>query len=477
MTIKAETLTFNYRPGETVTQPRVEEESFAMTDVPVEPRDWGYIGLLAFTAVLLLRPQDRVPSLTSLHIAEICAFFGIGPMLLHRFARRLPVFRITPETMGLIVLGAAILLTAPFSVWPGGAVDVFTDNYAKIVIVFVLMMNTLTTTERLEQLTWVILFCTGVIAALGVVNYASGVNLVEGGRLAGPVGGIFGNPNDLAMNMVTFLPATIVVAMSRRHSPARRATASVIALLMLATIVFTKSRGGLLGLGAAVVALAMLGHWVRRGFGTTLILTILIAMPFAPTSFWTRMTSILDEQQDKQEFTGSREARRQVMEYGVTTFFEYPITGVGAGQFKNYNPSDREAKFLETHNVLIQVAAETGIVGLLAFAFLIWRAIKAAWETRRVTRDKNWMSWMKKLNRADAARALAEHAVGLEAGLVGWFVCAMFASVAYNWTFYYVLALLVAARELATRQVFAAAPAKQKTISVRAPRLSTRTAS
>jgi hypothetical protein len=53
----------------------------------------------------------------------------------------------------------------------------------------------------------------------------------------------------------------------------------------------------------------------------------------------------------------------------------------------------------------------------------------------------------------------------------------MFASVAYNWTFYYVLALLIAAREIATHQVFVTAPAKQKKISVRAPRLSTRAAS
>ena len=164
------------------------------------------------------------------------------------------------------------------------------------------------------------------------------------------------------------------------------------------------------------------------------------------------------------------------MSYGISTFLEYPITGVGAGQFKNYNPSDRDAKFLETHNVLIQVAAETGIVGLLAFAFLIWRAIKAAWETQRLTRDKTWMSSMKKLNRTDAARALAEHAVGIEAGLAGWFVCAMFASVAYNWTFYYVLALLVAARELATHQVMATAPAKQKKTSAGASHLSTRPA-
>ena len=34
------------------------------------------------------------------------------------------------------------------------------------------------------------------------------------------------------------------------------------------------------------------------------------------------------------------------------------------------------------------------------------------------------------------------------ASLVGWFVCAFFASVAYNWTFYYLLALAATPREM-----------------------------
>jgi hypothetical protein len=46
-------------------------------------------------------------------------------------------------------------------------------------------------------------------------------------------------------------------------------------------------------------------------------------------------------------------------------------------------------------------------------------------------------------------RSLYAHTVAMTAGLAGWFASAMFASVAYNWTFYYLLALVVAARELA----------------------------
>ena len=242
-----ERLLFNVGAG-TVPSRSVVEAAIAAETEPTfataayaEPRDWGYRGLLAFTAVLLLRPQDHVPGLASLHLAEICALLGIAPMLLHRFAHRLPMFRITPETFGLIAFGGVMLATAPFSVWPGGAFEVFADNYLKIVIVFVLMMNTLTTTRRLEHLTWLILISCGYIAGRAVFDYARGVNLVEHGRVAGSVSGIFGNPNDLALNMVTFMPAAAVVAMNRHASAIKRMTAIVIAALMLAAIVFTKS--------------------------------------------------------------------------------------------------------------------------------------------------------------------------------------------------------------------------------------------
>ena len=51
------------------------------------------------------------------------------------------------------------------------------------------------------------------------------------------------------------------------------------------------------------------------------------------------------------------------------------------------------------------------------------------------------------------------NAKGMFAGMVGWFVCAFFASVAFNWTFYYVFALAVSGREiLRARRVTAEEP-------------------
>jgi O-antigen ligase len=463
--ISRERLTFNYGAAVTVPSRVVAEAAIAAATEPTfstypyaEPRDWGYAGLLAFTTVVMMRPQDQIPGLDALHIADICALIGVGPMLLHRFARRRPVFRVTAETLGLFALGAVMLATVPFSIWPGGALATVTDSYLKALVVFVLMMNTLTTPARLSQITWLIVLCMGYMATRGVIDYARGVNLIEGGRLTGAVNGIFGNPNDLALTMVTFLPPAIVIALSRRASIEKRVTAGGIAALMLGTIVLTKSRGGMLGLIAELIVLVVIGGKVRRGFPVLLVGVLLLASPFAPSSFWTRMASIVDEEQDTREFTGSREARRIVMQEGINVFLDRPFTGVGVGQFQNYNPPERRERWRETHNSLLQVASETGIFGLLAFSFLIARCGMAAVATRRML----WHAARSSTAAVDLVlpapdrESLYAHTTAMTAGLAGWFVAAMFASVAYGWTFYYLLALVVAARELTSDRLAAA---------------------
>jgi O-antigen ligase len=452
-----ERLAFNCGPGRVPGQRTIDDAmardlkpTFA-TATYSEPRDWGYVGLIAFTAVLLLRPQDHVPGLASLHVAEICALVGIGPMLFHRFTKGLPLFRVTAETLGLLLLGLVILATVPFSIWPGGALEVFFDSYLKIVVVFVLMLNTLTTPKRLDQLTWLIVCCCGYIAFRAAFDYATGVKLVEGGRVTGAVGGIFGNPNDLALNMVTFMPAALMVALTDGHSRFRRLTAAGIAALMLATVVFTKSRGGAIGLGVTLLAVMFLGRKVRPGFTVVALVGVLLAAPLLPASFWSRMSTIGSEEQDKAEYTGSSEARRLVMQEGIDTFLAFPFTGVGAGQFKNYNPPGRKERWRETHNALIQIAAETGVFGLAAFAFLIVRGGMAAARTRRQLTSPRKPTGSEPLALVmsdDDRRFLYSYMAGLSAGLLGWFTCSLFASVAYSWTFYYLLALIVATREL-----------------------------
>jgi O-antigen ligase len=434
---------------------------------PIERPNWGFWGVFAFTGLLFFRPQDTVRALSPLHLPELVAIAALAAMIGHRINRGLPLVKLLPEIAGVGALAFIMLATVPFSVWPGGALATFTNVYFKVVLIFILMVNSIKGIMALRWFNWLILSAMGYVATRGVIDFLTGNHLVKGERLHGSISGLMGNPNDLAMNMVTFLPLAAMIAIMRgRMLP--RLTAGAITVLMIATIIFTKSRGALLGLAAVFVVLILEGRKLRRGLGVMAVVGALVAVPLMPSWFWTRLISITDAEQDE---SGSREARKTLMREGWEAFIEHPLTGVGAGQFKNYNPPDRDEAWRETHNVTLQIAAELGIFGLIAFLVLIWQAAAALLWTRRMfsianSRARPPTAGPGTVPVTDAFRPeerewMRLHTVAMSASLVGWFVCAQFGSVGYYWTFYYLLALIVAARELTRDRIVAAHKAMQ----------------
>ena len=432
-------------------------------------RDWAFIGLIAFTTLLFVRPQDLITPLRMLHMAELAAIFALGALAIGRLSRGVPITRLTPELIGVFGLAAVILATAPFSIWQGGAIQTFTDMYAKVVLIFLLMVNTLTTPKRIEQFTTLLVLASGYIAFRAVLDYGRGINLIENGRVQGAVGGMFKNPNDLALNMVAVLPLAAFLVM-RPSSWVRRGMAAFCGLLMLITVVASQSRSGTVGLAAVVLVLAIFLVRRKPGLVFACALAAMLAVPLLPASYLERVASITNKELDQ---TGSREARSILLRESWDTFLDNPLTGVGAGQFKNYNPEGREQAWRESHNVVLQVAAELGVFGLLAFGFLLVRAAYAPRQTALLLRASipkrrpgSRLRAVDPLPPADH-EMLTTHAAALSAAFVGWLACALFASVAYHWTFYYILALAVAPRDYLLARM-AATKTSQRAAAARA---------
>jgi putative inorganic carbon (HCO3(-)) transporter len=429
-----------------------------------ERYDWDYLWMLAFTALLFFRPQDHLPGLAALHLAELAAIGGLAAMAVRRMSAGQTIAHINGEVAAVIVLGGVMVLTIPFSIWPSGSLTVFSDIYVKIILIFALMMSTITSPRRVRQMTWIMIVASGYIAARAVFDYLRGVNLVEGSRVRGAVGGMFENPNDLALNLVTFLAPTLFIIFQDRK-PSRRLFAGVLAVAMLAAIVFTKSRSGFLGLIAMAAVVLYYMAKAKPAILLAALLAGLVALPMMPSSFWERMDSITDADQDQ---TGSRAARLRLIDQGIEVFMDNPITGIGAGQFQNYNAPGVIEKWRVTHNVWLQVAAELGFFGFLTFGFLVMRAYASSFVALRLLRgprkrrapapprpstatigQARSAGHDRELDLTPDERQLLEiNARGMIAAMVGWTVCSMFASVAFNWTFYYVLALAVAGREI-----------------------------
>jgi O-antigen ligase len=192
-----------------------------------------------------------------------------------------------------------------------------------------------------------------------------------------------------------------------------------------------------------------------------------LALPLVPTSYWERLASITDETKDE---TGSREARKHLFRESTQALLENPLTGVGAGQFKNWNPEGRLEPWRESHDVFLQVGAELGIGGLALFVFLVARAGLSVAGTRAQLRRIRLASAPARTRRKSSAAPVTSleredleffdaHSAAMAASLAGWVVCALFASVAYNWTFYYLLALAAAPHDVLVDRMSAASKA------------------
>jgi O-antigen ligase len=340
--------------------------------------------------------------------------------------------------------------------------------YMKVMLVYLLAVNVLVSPKRIERITWLLVLALGYLAFLAVFDYVRGVNMIaRGTRVQGAVGGMMGNPNDLALHMVVFIPLALFMAMQPGR-PLKQLIAAGAGFLMVAAVVASGSRGGFLGL---VVMLAVLGTFAARqrpGAAVVGVLLLICSLPLVPDQYWRRIASITDSSKDDYE---TAQARRQLYEEAYAAFLENPLTGVGAGQFKNYKPQGRVEAWHETHNIWLQVASELGTLGLAVLTFLMARAFGAVWQTRRLlarvragtaaalrpSTSSRRVPAFARISPSEAAM-FDGHSAAMAASLAGFFVCAFFSSVAYTWTFYYLLVLAAAPRDILRARL--AAPAR-----------------
>jgi len=411
----------------------------------------AYRALLAFTFVLFIRPQDQLRFLEPLHLAEVFGTFGIVALIGGRLSRGVPVAKLTLDFGAVLALGLLMLATAPFSIWPGGAVGVVTDLFSKVVVVYFLILNTLTTRERFEQFVNVVVLSCSYVALRAVIDYGLGIHLVEQGRVEGE-GGLFGNPNDMALNLVAFLPLAIIVTLGRGR-PLLRGALAIGTPALVAAIIFSKSRGGTLGLIAMLAVLLYQIRRVRPSVAVGVIAACLVTVPLLPESFTHRMSSILNPEED---ITGSREARKRLLREAYQAYLDHPVFGLGAGQFHNYNPKDREETWHEAHNAWLQIASELGTGGVLIFAVIVGSGFVAGLQAVRVLR-RTRARYKRKSQVPPELLARRErlhlYASAVLASLTGWVVAALFASVAYYWTLYLVLGLAITLRDITLREV------------------------
>jgi O-antigen ligase len=388
----------------------------------------SYLGLYLFSILVLFRPYELLPPLSFLSATAF--YFALATLLIYvptQLANEGNLTVMSTEVKAILALTFLALLTMPIAKDPPTAWAAFNDTFIKAVLMFIVMVNVLRTRGRLMGLIWLSLSVAFILSYQALALFMKGELLAEGYRAGAEIGGMFGNPNDLALHLVTMIPLAVCLGIAAKSNIMRLVYFAFAALFVSANLV-TYSRGGFLGLIAASVVLAWkLGRKNRLNVMAVSGFVGLLVILLAPGNYGLRILSIFIPGLDP---VGSSDQRRELLERSILVTLRNPW-GIGIGNFPIVGVHN-----LVTHNAFTQVSSEIGILGLVAYLIFMvspFRKLGAIERTLFAKDEYNWFYYL---------------SIGLQASIVGYMISSFFVAVAYNWFIYYLIAYAVAFRRI-----------------------------
>lgn len=320
--------------------------------------------LLLFTFLYYTRPEDLIPGLSFIPLEKIIGGIALIALIVTLASggirRKFPL-----EFKLLLLLFAHLAWSVPFAYWRGGAMAVVFERFSKAVIVAFLVTLVVENFEQLRKLLWV------QAASLALTTVASIlIHHTAKGRLIGALGGIFENPNDLAINISINWPLCLAFLLAARGM-ARKAIWTVGILAMLVGVVLTYSRSGLLAMIVAVAIclweFGIKGKRFQLIAAAALLSVVGAGVVLGTPRYLARVASIFGGNVEGSGDRGSWEARRELLVDSIGEAIYHPIFGIGAGNFGAATLTWRV-----THNTYTEFAAEGGFPALFLFLAIMY---------------------------------------------------------------------------------------------------------
>ncbi|MGH9680570.1 MAG: O-antigen ligase family protein, partial [Candidatus Acidiferrales bacterium] len=336
----------------------------------------AYVSLVLFMVVYCARPEDWIPGIAIVPLAKIAGLLALLGLIFSLGHFR---FSLPREVIFLILLVGQLTLAGLFSpVWRGGAVMQALD-FAKVVLIVVVMFAAVNTPTRLRRLIFVQAACVAIIAPVSLWKGRMAI-----GRLEGALGAYYADPNYLALAIIIALPLCLALLFLSR-SVLQKIVWALAMLVMLYTVFATGSRGGFVALiVAAAVFLWEFAIQGRRRY--LLVLAALAGTVLVMSSGGMvigRLMGTFNEQKDIDASYASAESRRTLLLRSLVVTKEHPLFGVGAGNFEQVS-----GNWHVTHNSFTEMSAEGGIPALILYVLILWSGFKNLMAAKRLARGR-----------------------------------------------------------------------------------------
>lgn len=419
--------------GDFLFPPSVAEPSTSREREAVRVFRW----LLAiYTAIVLTKIHELVPLTSRLQPVKFLGALLLLNALIVLRSRAIAAVLRTPSAACTGVIFVLALLSIAGAVWPGHSVEFMLSEFWKTLAFFVIAATAWCDRATLRHSIKTLVLCQSIVA----ITLLAGVAQENVGRAY--VGQTL-DPNESGLQLLVVLPFALYLASERRWW---KFVGIAGMLLMIAGIVKTGSRAGFLGLIVLACWLLIQVRPHRRRITAMIAVAggaAVVALTAGPATR-ERFSTILHPTEDY-NYT-YREGRVSVWKRGLRYMADRPLLGVGVydfpvaeGVLSGKTNEGYGIKYSAAHNIFVQVGAELGVLGLLAFLRMLWAAGVSCRRARQLARRL----WARGDPLAKGEAKLAEAVLGaLVALLVGGF----FLSVAYSPVTFFVVAMCIAVR-------------------------------
>ena len=292
----------------------------------------------------------------------------------------------------IVLFGILILIGTITSINPRGSFRDFTIHMVSLGLV-VVMVNVIKTKEDFNRVVTLLVFSATIVALIGLYQYVAGVEIdaawidVENNPdIKARVFSVFGNPNVLAEYLIMMIPLSISLMWYSKKLYKKLLFLGTSLILILA-IVLTMSRGGWLGFAFSALVFILL---VDKRFLLSIIPITIGGVYLLPQTYLNRILSIGNFQDSSNAY------RLKMWEITMDIIRDYPLAGVGFGHLpfkQTFETYIRTMPTYHAHNTFLEIAAELGIPGLIAFLFLIFVIFKYGIK-ELITRENTYISIM-----------------------------------------------------------------------------------
>ncbi len=381
-----------------------------------------FLTLLLYTTLAYFRPYELSPALGwTQSLPYWIAVLMLAIYIPSQFGAEGNLTARPREVNLALLLGLIAIISIPQAIDPALSWEVFYTLYVKTLIVFIVMVNVLRTERRLRTMMLLALITGGVMTITALIDYSAGRTGHYEERANVAISNMFGEPNSLALHLVTMIPLALVLGVGSSNVFKKLLYLSG-SLAMIAGVFATFSRGGFLALVAAGFVLAWkLGRRNRFAIVGIVVIAVVAALFLAPGGYGERVGSIFNPMGE-----ASASARRALLSRSVWVALTSPFLGVGIGNLRVVLIHDQVS-----HNAYTQIAGDMGLIAFTLYVMLLvvpFRRLAAI--ERETMREEHHTRYY-------------YLAVGLQASLVGYMVGSFFLSVAYDWFGYFLVAYAV----------------------------------